>query len=164
MSKGLVAAWEELRWGQSSRVISDPASLHGVNIGSICEIETHNHSWNIRQLHAGCFHLWSNNNLHAAPPFPTPPPGLWGWPCPWAMAPSTSPAAVALSRGYPLLLFLPLWLGTFTLLWALPAGVLWSWFPSLIAVQANTEALLQPSPVGLIQGLQMPFRSLILNT
>lgn len=102
MSKDLVAAWEELRWGQRSWVISDPASLHSVNIGSVCGLETHNHIWNIRQLHAGCFHLWSNNNLHAAPPtFPTPPPGLWGWPYPWATAPSTSPAAVTLQPWIP---------------------------------------------------------------
>lgn len=113
MSKGPVAEWEELRWGQRSQVISDPASLRSVNIGSVCGLETHNHGWNIRQLHTGCFHLWSNSNLHAAPPFLTQPPGLWGWPCPWATAPSTSPAAVTLQPWIPPAVFPAPLTGTF---------------------------------------------------
>lgn len=149
MSKALVAVWEELRWGQRSRVISDPASLRSVNMGSDFGLEIYNHSWHIQHLHTGCFHLWSKNNLLVAPP--TPPPGPLGWPCPWAKALNTSPAAVALQPCIPpaafpapltgtfffavgsscrcvIVLVAPLWLLYRQTLRLSSTPVLWVWF------------------------------------
>ena len=78
------SAW--LRWGQSSAVISNPASLYSVNMGSGSGLESLGHSWHIRSLHGWCFHYWSENNPPAVPlgplddlalgPHHQPPPQL----------------------------------------------------------------------------------------
>lgn len=57
-----------LRLGQRPVVISNPASLYSVNMGSGCGLKTLGHSWHIQKLHGRCFHYWRENNPPAVPP------------------------------------------------------------------------------------------------
>lgn len=160
MSRDLAAAWEELRWGQRPLVISNPASHHSVNMGSGCGLEIHNHSWHIQDLHGCCFHYPSENNPPAVPPsvcradLALGPHHLQHPSCCHSAATEKSPATSS-----------ALLAGTFFFAVG-PSCRCAKVLPPPVWLQhrPNTRAVLRPGPAGLIQGLQMPFRSLILNT
>lgn len=109
-----------------SQVISDPASLHSANMGSDCGLEIHNHSWHIQHLQLAVFTHGAKTSccppqIHTYTHTHTPP-GPLGWPCPWATTPNSCCRSAAMDT--PCRFSCPFSLGPFSLLWALPAGVL----------------------------------------